>query len=122
MAAFSITERVAGWITDVIKAQTTLSGEEFGYQVTAGFAMTPQGTTISWLLLMTLRHPLLGQDALGASTVITANQPSEAGVREFATTSVELLRKSFEDAKTKAFAKGNGHSDLPAGLLRGKPL
>lgn len=121
MAAFSISERVTGWITDVIKAETALSGEEFGYEVTALFQPTPQGNVVAWFLLMTLRSPLLGQDALGASTVVTANVPNEAGVREFATTSAELLRKQFEDVKARAFAKGNGHGDLPAGL-RGKLL
>jgi hypothetical protein len=121
MAAYSISERVTGWLADALAKETALSGEEFGYEVTALFQPTPQGNVVAWFLLMTLRSPLLGQDALGASTVVTANMPAEAGVREFATTSAELLRKSFDDVKARTFAKGNGHSDLPAGL-RGKLL
>lgn len=116
MGAFSIRDQVTGWLVNAIAAEAGIGGEDFGYEVTCQFQVTPKGNAPVWGLLMTLRHPLLGQPALGASVTVNANVPDERGVREFAASSVKLLRKSFEDAKKQVFAKGNGHGEVPAGL------
>lgn len=122
MAAYSIPDIIGEWIASEIDDLTVIAGEEFGHAVTMLPVPQPGGASaITWMMLITLRHPLLGHDHLGSTSRITANMPAEKAVREFARTAVELLRQGFEQEKARIFAKSNGHGTLPAGL-KGKSL
>ena len=122
MSAYDIPALIAEWIASELDDLTTIGGEEFGHAVT--MLPVPQASgasAIAWMLLITLRHPLLGHDHLGATNKVMANVPAESAVRQITRTAAELLRQSFEQAKTDILSKGNGHATLPAGL-KGKSL
>jgi hypothetical protein len=117
MSAYSVSaDRIGAWIADELDAQSAFSGDEFGYGITMIPVPQPRGTAITWFVLVTLRHPLLGHDALGASSQIQANEPGEAQVREVARESAASLRTAYANAKKDIISKGNGHSELPAAL------
>jgi hypothetical protein len=123
MAAFSIHDRIAGWVDDQLAKEDPLDGDEFGRHVTMLVAQTPQGDAILWVILITLRSPFLGEDVIGNTAKLQANIPPEPAVRTCVTRAVENLRKAFEIRKSQGFAPGNGHDQagLPPGLM-GKRL
>lgn len=123
MTAFSIPGRISEWAADELEAGSTVSGEELGHSVTMAIVPSPRGEAIVWVILVTLRSPYLGQDAIGCTGKIQANAPAESAVRESVRSSAAKLRENFEALKRDGFAKGNGHSKagLPPGLT-GKRL
>lgn len=118
MSVFSIHDRIAGWVDDQLAKEDPLGADEWGRQITMAVMATPQGDAIIWVILITLRSPYLGQDALGSVTKAAANIPQEAALRKGVTSAVENLRKAFALRKSQGFAPGNGHSQqgLPPGL------
>ena len=123
MTAFSIAERIEGWVDDQIAKEDPLDGDEWGRHVTMAAMQTQQGDAIVWVILITLRGPFLGEDVIGSAVKLQANIPPEPAVRMSVTRAVENLRKAFEIRKSQGFAPGNGHDQagLPPGLL-GKKL
>lgn len=118
MTTFSIAERVEGWIDDQLAKEDPLGADEWGRHVTMAVMGTPQGDAILWIILITLRGPWLGQDALGSTTKLQANIPPEQAVRMGVKRAAEGLRKAFEIKKAEGFPQGNGHGQaLPPGLL-----
>jgi hypothetical protein len=111
MTVFSIEDRITGWVEDPLDA------DDWGRHVTMAAVQTPQGDAIVWIILITLRSPYLGQDALGSTTKLQANIPPEGAVRMGVKRAVEGLRKVFAIKKAEGFPQGNGHSQaLPPGL------
>ena len=118
MTAYSIHGRISDWVATELEAESTISGEEFGYGITMAPAQSPRGESIVWIILVTLRSPYLGQDAIGCTGKHSANIPSEAAVRQLVRNSAAKLRENFEALKRAGFPKGNGSSKdgLPEGL------
>jgi hypothetical protein len=123
MTAFSIHGRIADWVATELEAGSIVSGEEFGYEITMVPAQTPRGELIAWVILVTLRSPYLGQDAIGCTGQVRANAPAESAVRQIVRNSVAKLRENFGAIKAAGFPKSNGHNQagLPPGLA-GKRL
>jgi hypothetical protein len=124
MSATDIAAEIGIWADDELAQASTISGEDFGHAVTMAPMPTPAGQdAIFWLILVTLRSPLLGADHIGSLGKLQANRPSEAVVRAAVRASVEAVRTAFEQVKQQAFPKSiaNGNGTLPAGL-RGKAL
>lgn len=119
MTAFSIAGRIEGWIDDQIAKEDPLDADEFGRHVTMAVMPTPNGDAILWVILITIRSPFLGEDAIGSTSKLQANIPPEAAVRTSVTRAVENLRKAFQIRKSQGFAPGNGHDQagLPPGLM-----
>ena len=118
MAAFSIHDRITGWVDDQIAAEDPLNGDEWGRQVTMAVMPTPGGDAIAWAFLLTLRAPFLGLDAIGTTFKIAANIPAEAMVRANVTKAVENLRREFTRRRGDGLPQANGHGQLPPGLAR----
>ena len=118
MAAFSVHDRIAGWVADELAQADPMDADEFGHHVTMAAMQTPQGDAIVWMILVTLRSPYLGQDALGSVSKLPANIPPEPAVRMAVKRNVEGLRKAFGIKKAEGYAPGNGHDQtgLPPGL------
>jgi len=95
MTVFSIEDRITAWVDDELDTASKISGEEFGRHVTMGAMQTPQGDAILWVILVTLRSPLLGQDAIGSTSKLQANIPPETAVRAGVKRSIEGLRKAY---------------------------
>ena len=122
MTVFSIHDRIAGWIDDQLAQEDPLGADEWGHHVTMAAMQTPQGDAIVWIILLTLRSPWLGQDALGSTSKLQGNIPPEQAVRMSIKRSAEGLRQAFEIEKREGLPQGNGHGQpLPPGLL-GKKL
>lgn len=119
MTAFSIHDRITGWVDDQLAKEDPLDGDEWGRHVTMAVMGTQNGDAIVWVILITLRGPYLGQDVIGSTSKLPANIPPEAAVRTSVTRAVENLRKAFEIKKREGFAPGNGHDQagLPPGLM-----
>ena len=113
-----IADRIAGWVDDQLAKEDPLGGYEWGRHVEMAVAQTPQGDAIVWVILITLRGPFLGQDALGSTLKLAAaNIPPEPAVRTAVTRATEGLRKAFDLRKSEGFPDGNGHGQaLPPGL------
>jgi hypothetical protein len=117
VTVFSVHDRVTAWVEDQLALEDPLGADEWGHQVTMGAMQTPQGDAILWVILITLRSPHLGQDALGSVTKLQANIPPETAVRAGVKRAVEGLRKAFDIKKSEGFPLGNGHGQaLPPGL------
>jgi hypothetical protein len=121
MTAFSIHGRIADWVATELETESVVSGEEFGYGITMAVVQSPRGEAIVWVILVTLRSPYLGQDAIGCTGKLQANAPAESAVRQSARSSAAKLRENFEALKRAGFPKGNGRGALPPGLA-GKRL
>jgi len=118
MTVFSIHDRITAWVEDELAQADPMDADEWGHQVTMAAVQTPQGDAIVWVILITLRSPYLGQDALGSVSKLPANIPPEGAVRMAVKRNVEGLRKAFDLKKAEGYAPGNGHSQagLPPGL------
>jgi hypothetical protein len=121
MTAFSIHGRIADWVATELETESLVSGEEFGYEITMGAVQSPRGEAIVWVILVTLRSPYLGQDAIGCTGRLQANAPAESAVRQQVRNSAAKLRENFEAIKAAGFPKSNGRAGLPPGLA-GKRL
>jgi hypothetical protein len=122
MTAVSMAERIGEWVADELRAQSVISREEFGWAVTMMPVPQPAGgTAVFWMILVTLRHPLLGHDAFGANTRLQASEPGEAAVRAAARDSAATLRTAHANASKDILSQGNGHAPLPAGLQGRRP-
>ncbi len=115
MGTFSICDRITAWVDDQIAKEDPLNGDEWGRQVTMAVASTPNGDAIVWVILLTLRAPFLGLDAIGTTFKIAANVPAEAMVRANTAKAVENLRREFARRRDVPAVNGNG---LPPGLAR----
>jgi hypothetical protein len=117
MTVSSIHDRITGWIDDQLEQEDPLGADEWGRHVTMAAMQTSQGDAIVWIILLTLRSPWLGQDALGSMTKLQGNIPPEPAVRMGVKRGVEGLRKAFEIKKREGVPAGNGHGqELPPGL------
>lgn len=118
MTYFSIHDRISEWVTDELAQADPMGADDWGHHITMAAVQTPQGDAIVWMILVTLRSPYLGQDALGSVSKLAANIPPETAVRAAVKRSVEGLRKAFDIKKREGYAPGNGHSTnkLPPGL------
>ena len=118
MTAFSVHDRITEWVDDELGQADPMDADEWGHHVTMAAVQTPNGDAIVWMILITLRSPYLGQDALGSVSKLAANIPPEPAVRMSVKRAVENLRKAFGMQKDAGFAPGNGHSknELPPGL------
>lgn len=118
MAAFSVHDRISGWVADELALADPMDADEWGHHVTMAAMQTPQGDAIVWMILVTLRSPYLGQDALGSVSKLPANIPPEPAVRMAVKRGVEGLRTAFRIKKDEGYAAGSGHSanELPPGL------
>jgi hypothetical protein len=118
VTAFSILDRITGWVDDQLAKEDPLGADEWGRHVTMAIMPTQQGDAILWVILVTLRGPFLGQDVIGNTSKLAANIPPEVAVRTSVTRAVENLRKAFEAHKRAGFTPGNGHNQagLPPGL------
>lgn len=104
MTAVRTSELLATWVASEIEAQAL--GEDFGYETSWRLARTPQGAPVmSYDVVVTLRHPLLGQHPLTAHAPVPAQAVIEATVREVVAGMMALLRTQ--------------HRDLLAGLKKG---
>jgi hypothetical protein len=123
VTAFSIHDRITGWVDDQLAKEDPLDGDEWGRHVTMAAMSTQQGDAIVWIILVTLRGPFLGEDVIGSTSKLQANIPPEPAVRTSVTRAVENLRKAFELRKRQGFAPGNGHNQagLPPGLTGKRP-
>jgi hypothetical protein len=124
MTAFSIQDRITGWMADQIGKEDPLDGDDFGYHATMAAMQTPKGDAIIWIILVTLRAPFLGQQPIGATGKLQGNTPSEAAVRQIVTKLVTDLRQEHQRQKTamiKAPGLGlpGGLSSLPGALKQG---
>lgn len=119
MSIFSISDRITGWITDQLAKEDPLNADEWGHHLTMAAIKTERGDAIVWVLLVTIRGPFLGQDAIGSTIKFQANIPQETAVRTAVTQAAENLRKAFQVSKSHGLPKGNGHDQagLPPGLL-----
>jgi hypothetical protein len=108
----------AYWVATELEAESTVSGEEFGYGITMAPVQSQRGEAIVWVILVTLRSPYLGQDAIGCTGKLPANAPAESAVRQQVRNSAAKLRENFEALKRAGFPKGNGSSKdgLPEAL------
>lgn len=120
MTVFSIHDRITGWVDDQLAKEDPLGADEWGRHLTMSVTQTPKGDSIGWVLLVTLRSPWLGQDAIGSRAKFRSNFPQEAVVRVGVTGCVADLRREFEARKAAGFPKGNGHNQagLPPGLRK----
>jgi hypothetical protein len=119
MSTFSIHDRIAGWVDDQIAKEDPLNGDEWGRQVSMVIAPTPNGDAIIWVILLTLRAPFLGLDAIGTTFKIPANVPAETAVRANTAKAVENLRREFTRRRGDGLPPANGHRQaLPPGLAR----
>jgi hypothetical protein len=118
VTVFSVHDRISGWVADELALADPMDADEFGHHVTMAAVQTPNGDAIVWMILITLRSPYLGQDALGSVAKLPANIPPEPAVRMAVKRNVEGLRKAFGIKKAEGFPEGNGHSknELPPGL------
>lgn len=120
MTTFSVHDRITGWVDDQLAKEDPLAADEWGRHLTMAAVRTERGDAIVWVLLVTMRGPFLGQDAIGSTGKFQANIPQEAAVRASVTRAVESLRKAFGIQKSAGFPKGNGHNQagLPPGLRK----
>lgn len=98
MAAYDISERIRSWVAAAI-AQTCM-GQEFGYDVRfdAGSVPGVPGTVVNYTVVITLRHPLLGQPPFaGTFTVPVERLGDEQLVRSTAQQAVLQLGKLHKD-------------------------
>jgi len=119
MTVFSVHDRISEWVADELALADPLDADEWGHHVTMAAVQTPNGDAIVWMILITLRSPYLGQDALGSVAKLPANIPPEPAVRMAVKRNVEGLRTAFRIKKDEGYAAGNGHDQagLPPGLL-----
>lgn len=75
MTAFSIHDRITGWVDDQIAKEDPLDGDEWGRHVTMAALQTQQGDAIVWVILITIRGPFLGEDVIGSMVKLQANIP-----------------------------------------------
>jgi|SRR5579859_624427 len=116
MTAFAIQDRITGWVADELEKESAISGEDFGHHVSMALAMAPgRPDTVFWIVMVTLRSPLLGQMPMGSTGKLQGNIPPEEAVRLSVRSSCAGLRQAFEDQKLAGLPKGPG---LPAGLKR----
>ncbi len=117
MAVFSIEDRITGWVDDQLAREDPMGGDEWGRHITMAVMGTPQGDAIVWIILITLRGPLLGQDVIGSTTKLAANIPPEKAVRAGITKAVENLRKTFV-MQRDGLPPATAPLSLPPGLRR----
>ncbi len=118
MTAFSVHDRITGWVADELAQADPLNADEWGQHVTMAMMQTPNGDAILWVILLTLRSPWLGHDAIGSTSKLPGNIPQETAVRTAVKRAVENLRKAYGIQKGAGFPQGNGHgkNELPPGL------
>lgn len=118
MTAFSIHDRIAGWVDDQITKEDPLGADEWGRHITMAMMPTERGEAIIWVILITLRSPVLGEDALGGTAKVAGNIPPETALRGVVSKTMENLRKARDAKKTEGLQLSNGHSPngLPPGL------
>lgn len=109
MAAQEIKTEVEAWIADEIGKQHF--GEDFGYAVTWGPQMVPNGqggaaTIAPWVALITCRNPLLGQGDLYHVAQLGVTRPKEDEVRKQVTDGLRQLRQLARSKTSGA----NGHA------------
>jgi hypothetical protein len=113
MTVYSISDRMAGWITDQIGKEDPLDGDEWGYGLSLDTVQTPAGNTAAWVILVSLRAPFLGRPPIAASMKLTG-MPPEPLIRQVVKKLVSDLRQAFEQQKT-------GMVNAPALNLPGLP-
>jgi hypothetical protein len=118
VSVFAVHDRIAGWVDDQLAKEDPLGADEWGRHVSMAMVATPNGDAIVWVILITIRAPFLGLDAIGNTAKLAANIPAETAVRSHVTRQMETLRKEFARRKGDGFPQGNGHgTGLPPGLL-----
>jgi hypothetical protein len=119
MGAFSIHDRITAWVDEQLAKEDPLGADEWGRHVTMALMSTPNGDAIVWVILITLRAPFLGLDAIGNTAKLQANIPAEAAVRSAVTRQVQGLRQEFIRRRgAGGIPQANGHRQgLPPGLL-----
>lgn len=116
MAPFSIRDRIAGWVSDEIASHPAAVSGEWGYEVAMTASKAIGGDSIGWVILVTLRSPLIGKDALGASTHAMVNVPSESAVRTAVDQAVSALRAKYDQTVTEAHETPAGRGALPVSM------
>jgi hypothetical protein len=117
--AYSICDRITRWVDDQIDKEDPLGADEWGRHVTMALAQTPNGDAVIWCVLITIRAPFLGLDAIGSTFKIAANVPAEAMVRANVTQATGDLRKEFTRRRGDGFPPPDGRhhqNGLPPGL------
>lgn len=91
MSASDITSELRAWLAAEIDAQCF--GEDFGFDVAMQAAMTPQGAAVQYVLIVTMRAPLLGQPPLVHVAAIASPRPSRDDIKQVVTGGLQGLRK-----------------------------
>jgi hypothetical protein len=91
MSASDISEELRAWMRAEIDAQCF--GEDFGFDVIPQATITPQGEAVAlYVLIVTMRSPLLGQPPLLHVAGISSPRPARDDVRQVVTAALQGLR------------------------------
>jgi hypothetical protein len=113
---FSVRDRISGWVDDQLATEDPLGADEWGRHVSMAIMPTPNGDAIVWVILITLRAPFLGLDAIGNTAKFAANTPAETAVRSTVTQQAKALRAEFAKRRGDGIPVANGKG-IPPGLL-----
>jgi hypothetical protein len=116
MSVFGISDRIAGWVDDQLAKEDPLGADEFGRHVSMAIMATPNGDAIVWVILITIRAPFLGLDAIGNTAKLAANIPAETAVRATVAKQAQTLRTEFARRRGDGLPVANGKG-VPPGLL-----
>jgi hypothetical protein len=90
MSASDISEELRAWVRAEIDAQCF--GEDFGFDVIPQAAVTEQGPAVQYVIIVTMRSPLLGQPPLLHVAGVQAPRPARDDIRQVATAALQGLR------------------------------
>jgi hypothetical protein len=101
VTAFSIQDRITGWMADQIAREDPIGGDDWGYCASLQVQQTPNGAVPLWALMLSLRGPFLRQPPICATLLLAGagGVPQEQGVRAIVTSIMGQLRQAFEQQK-----------------------
>ncbi len=104
MAAADQSEEARAWLRAEIDAQCF--GEDFGFDVAPQLAGTPEGMALQYVIIITMRSPLLGQPPLMHVAGAPVSRLTAEIVKQIVTSAMRGLR----DLSAQTISAANGRS------------